>query len=148
MTVEETSKDRQEEDLAKLAHKLGYDHGRNAGSWVFDGNTTEETYRWFLKGLEDGDPEVLDRLPTSPLSGEWADSYSLADLADDLDIDQEDDGFDDLCWEYEGGYAMGVEDEVHLTAGQHVRWACLAAGTHNASPDATCSACGLRGGVA
>ena len=89
--MEETSKDRQEEELAKLAHKLGYEKGRNAGSWVFDGNTTEETYRWFLKGLEDGDPEVIDRLPTSPLSGEWADSYSLADLASDLDVSQEDD---------------------------------------------------------
>lgn len=35
----------------------------NAACWLLDGNTDEEAYRRVLKGIEDGDPRVLDSLP-------------------------------------------------------------------------------------
>jgi hypothetical protein len=46
---------------------------KNAASWLFDGNTDAETYRRFRAGLEDGDPEIMDALPTVDWSGQWAD---------------------------------------------------------------------------
>jgi hypothetical protein len=41
--------------------ELGRSAGRRAASWVFDGNTTERTYAAVLRGIEDGDPVILDR---------------------------------------------------------------------------------------
>jgi hypothetical protein len=47
--------------------------GHAAASWVFDGNTTRETYAAFLSGYNDGDPKIMDHYqPRSWLSGEWA----------------------------------------------------------------------------
>ncbi len=54
------------------AKELGGEAGRAAASWVFDGNTTTEEYARVLFGIEDGDPEVLDALPSPDLSGQWA----------------------------------------------------------------------------
>jgi hypothetical protein len=108
----ETTNDKEWERKMDRARELGYEHGEAAGSWVFDGNTSPETIRYVLKGLEDGDPAVYDSLPSSPLSGEWADSFSLNDLADELDVSDSDEGFDDLCTEYEDGFTDGMESEV------------------------------------
>lgn len=65
------------------ARARGEKAGKAAASWVFDGNTTDETYRTTLQGIEDGDPEVMDRLSYSPLSGEWA-GESITELFGDL----------------------------------------------------------------
>lgn len=69
------------------AAKLGTEAGQAAASWVFDGNTPQATYAWALKGIRDGDPEVMDSYAEPTLSGEWADGYTLDDLAADLDVD-------------------------------------------------------------
>lgn len=54
------------------AVRLGRARGRAAASWVFDGNTTDATYRAAKRGIDDGDPQILDRLcPPNWLSGEW-----------------------------------------------------------------------------
>jgi hypothetical protein len=55
---------------------VAQEHGRAAANWVFDGNTTMATYRRFLKGIREGDPEVLDSVRTPSLSGEFADEYT------------------------------------------------------------------------
>lgn len=59
-------------------------NGKAAASWVFDGNTNRETYAHVLKGIEDGDPEVMDSIRTPSLSGEFADDYSEAQLMSDI----------------------------------------------------------------
>jgi hypothetical protein len=117
---EQAAFEEEDREIRRAAYSLGYDQGRAAGSWVTDGNTSDATYRALLQGLEDGDPEIITGLPTSPLSGEWADSYSLADLSDDLNVDQESDDFDDLCWEFEAGFDAGVQDEITTTARYHL----------------------------
>lgn len=59
------------------------EHGRAAASWVFDGNTDKATYQRFLKGIDDGDPEVLDSIhsPVGDLSGDG--DYTVDDLMAD-----------------------------------------------------------------
>lgn len=99
---------------ARAAHRLGADAGRAAGSWVIDGNTTEETARHILTGYEDGDPAVLDMQPW-PLSGEYADDWTPARLYAELDIDPytiEEWEADAVCEAFETGYATGYWAEV------------------------------------
>lgn len=83
------------------ASELGSEHGRAAGTWVIDGNTTHDACRALLDGIEDGDPAVYDALPSAPLSGEWADAYSVADLATDTGIGADHDAWDDVCDAFE-----------------------------------------------
>ena len=93
-------------------YDIGKDHGTAQGSWVFDGNTTDETYRWVLKGYEWGDGEVLDLCP-NPLSGEWA-GESIPELLG-LSVGDPYPDDDDLQ-EYEDGFVQGFWDEVIGTA--------------------------------
>jgi|SRR5581483_5811624 len=99
-------------DVCKLAEESGYRAGVAAGSWVLDGNSTEETARHLLAGIEDGDPEVLDSLPSSPLSGEWAGSLLPADVLAEVGIRENDPVSDDVLSAFEDGYSRGVVDEV------------------------------------
>lgn len=73
-----------DEHISK-ASALGREHGYSAGTWVIDGNTSEETAKAIIAGYEDGDPQVMDMQP-SPLSGEWADDLGPYDLVYELDI--------------------------------------------------------------
>jgi len=59
------------------------ENGRAAASWIFDGNTTRETYARFADGIEEGDPEVMDSVRTPSLAGEYGDDYSEDDLMAD-----------------------------------------------------------------
>lgn len=94
------------------AASIGADHGRAAGTWVTDGNTDNATYWRILDGLDKGDPEVLDRLPSAPLSGEWADGYLLSDLSADVGVAETVDGFDDLATAYEMAWSDAMTTEV------------------------------------
>lgn len=50
-------------EAGNAVQAVGREHGHNAGTWFFDGNTTEATWRFFRGGLDVGDPMVMDRLP-------------------------------------------------------------------------------------
>ena len=67
---------------------LGRDAGKAAASWVFDGNTSEDAYRAVLRGIEDGDPAILDAHWAPGLSA--CGGHTEADLAGDLGLDGED----------------------------------------------------------
>ena len=43
--------------------------GSAAATWVFDRNTTEETYRAVARMLAEGDPEIYDTYRVPDLSG-------------------------------------------------------------------------------
>jgi len=98
------------------ARAIGKEHGKNAGSWVIDGNTTEETARHIVQGIEDGDPEVLDSLPAPDLGGQWADSYTERDLFEELEISPDDPEADDAVMAYLDGFSEAVVDEVESSA--------------------------------
>jgi hypothetical protein len=104
--------------LIARAEALGTEHGRAAGSWVIDGNTTPETARAILAGYDDGDPEVMDMMP-APLSGEWVDGVTPSRLVTELEInDESDDGalILDVCDAYERGFSDGYWAEVIVSA--------------------------------
>jgi hypothetical protein len=106
----------------QIAARIGASHGRNAASWYFDGNTSRETYERVLAGIDDGDPEIMDALPSSPLSGEWADSYSQFDLADDAGLVCDERGlYDDfdltaVCEAYTNAFEMAACAEIERAA--------------------------------
>jgi len=70
------------------AASLGRGAGKAAASWMFNGNTPEDAYRAVLRGIDDGDPAILDAHPAPGLSA--GGGYSGADLARDLGLDGED----------------------------------------------------------
>jgi hypothetical protein len=65
------------------ATALGEQAGKDAATWVFDGNTTEHTYATVLKGITEGDPLILDGIKGEPHLGA---AYGAADLAADLGV--------------------------------------------------------------
>lgn len=105
--------------LVAAAAELGTEHGHAAGTWVLDGNSSVETARRILTGLDDGDPEVLDTQP-APLSGEWADGPTPASLADELGYDYDTladaELMDDVCTAYEDAYSAAYWTEVGRSA--------------------------------
>lgn len=106
----------------QLAYELGYEHGKNAGAWVIDGNTSDETKACIRQGIMDIDPEYMDMLPDSPLSGVWADGMTIGDVFEQVGHEPREDyeqGVDDwysdqLLDLYECGFSQGVEDQVML----------------------------------
>jgi len=102
--------------IEEAARKEGYEAGVAAGTWLLDGNSTEDDARTLLQGLEDGDPAVLESLPSSPLSGEWADAPLPRDVLEPYGMTDDDDAADDILSAYEDGYDEGVIDEAERSA--------------------------------
>jgi hypothetical protein len=79
------------------AEQLGREMGRNAASWCIDGNTSRETCERIVAMIDAGDPAVYDMFREPDLSAEFADSYTLSDLAHDLGVSSTDDALDDYA---------------------------------------------------
>ena len=99
-----------------------------------DGNTSADSLRALIQASEDGefwDVSMID--PPAPLSGEWADGYSLAQLVADCGIaecgeldttdgltvlptDKYDSTVDTLATAYEDAYWQAFEDEAVRSA--------------------------------
>lgn len=111
MTVEKR------QELEEQADKLGREHGHNAGSWVVDGNTSEEQLRWLIQAIDAGDPAF--EVP-NPLSGEWADEPTTDTVADALGVGEEyRNGYIDLTAEfevYEAAYYHAYEEQAYKDA--------------------------------
>jgi hypothetical protein len=106
--------------LIEEARRMGEERGREIASWYFDGNTTDETYAAVPRGIEDGDPEILDTLPSSPLSGEWAGDPLPADVLEALEVSEEDDAADEYLSAYEDGFSQASADEIEKTCLTHL----------------------------
>lgn len=105
-----------QEARVRDAGRRGVEDGTAAGSWVIDGNTSEESARALLQGLEDGDPAVYDSLPSAPLSGEWADGLLPRDVLGWYGVEEDDNSADEILSAYEQGWEQGVTDEVSRAA--------------------------------
>ncbi len=104
------------DEIIERAEQEGYAHGVTAGSWLLDGNSSEEAAHRLLRGIEDGDPEILDQLPAAPLSGEHADSLLPRDVLAWYDLDEQHDAADDVLRAFEDGFSRGVEVEAVRSA--------------------------------
>ena len=98
---------------SQAAYDKGREHGANAGEWYFDGNTSEATYSAVLKGIEDGDPAVLDTFPTFSF-GEWA-GESVKEILGDIP----EDNADEIIDAYLQGFYDGSSDMIESTVRNH-----------------------------
>lgn len=110
------------EHLRARAQTMGAEHGRARASWYFDGNTSEDTYRRVLQGIEEGDPAVYDTFPSGALSGEWADDPTpasvLAELAGTVDYNSvlTYEEQDEILRHYEDAFDVAVSETIEAEA--------------------------------
>ena len=135
-------------DAVAKATDLGTDAGQAAASWVFDGNTTQETYRTVLAGLEDGDPATYGMFREPSFSGEYAGDYTERDLCSELDVDYDQastEEIDALADAYLEAARESFWSEVERIARQNVDYGehdcpCCGDATYD-SQNLLCSAC-------
>ena len=99
------------------AEELGRDAGRTAASRVFDGSTPDEAYQRVLRGIEDGDPAVLDAVEP-PAIGPGA-GYTEDDLARDLGIDPRDRALPRAVPAYADAFTGSFWQETERAAREH-----------------------------
>lgn len=101
--------------LKCMARGLGREAGKSGAQWVFDGNTTTETYRAVLKGIEDGDPEVLDAYNAPSLTGEFP-THRMAGLPHALGVPSNYNGLASLVTEWESAASEAFWNELERLA--------------------------------
>ena len=115
------------ERMGREAASIGSAHGFNAATWYDASNWSA-----VLRGIEDGDPAILDTFPMADLSGQWADTMTGPALWDEVcnavGVDSERHGrlytaladcFSDVCEAYESAFARACNDEIERTARFH-----------------------------
>jgi hypothetical protein len=111
--VEEKTHD---EANAKAIRERGHADGKTAAGWLVDGNTNRpfDVLKRLVQGMDDGDPEIMDELPSPRLGGEFADDPSWEDIVRDETTIEElsDDGENDLMVIYEEAFNQGVEEQI------------------------------------
>jgi hypothetical protein len=109
----------------ELAEELGRSYGKSAASWVFDGNTSQETYKRCIELDEEGDPEFYDYFGSpDPLFGEYSDGRTEQDILIELGVIADDDNvhsdhqeqWDAILTAFEDGYHAAHYDEVMRVA--------------------------------
>jgi len=99
------------------AEELGRDAGKAAAGWVFDGSTPGEAYQRVLRGIDDGDPAVLDAVEP-PAIGPAA-GYTEDDLARDLGIDPRDRALHRAVSAYADAFTRSFWQETERAARDH-----------------------------
>jgi hypothetical protein len=103
--------------LVAKAEELGRAAGQTAAGQVFDGNTPGEEYRRVLRGIEEGDPAVLDAAEP-PAIGPAA-GYDPGDLARDLGIEPADRGLPRAVSAYADAFTSAFWQETERAARDH-----------------------------
>lgn len=97
----------------EIISRRGKLDGQRAGAWVIDGNTHRETIWALHDGIENGDPAILDTLPSPRLGGEFADDPTWEDIInDELSREPDIDGEMELLSVYDAAFHMAMIDEV------------------------------------
>ena len=99
------------------AEELGRDAGTAAASRVFDGSTPQDAYRRVLRGIDQGDPAVLDAIEP-PAIGPAA-GYDQDDLARDLGIKPGDRAQPRAASAYADAFTDSFWQETERTAREH-----------------------------
>lgn len=136
LQIESTPADR----AIEYAANLGTEHGTNAAEWyaqdtfggrVWSKRGSHAAAIAVLRGIRDGDPDVLDCFPRADLSGEWADTLTGPQLVEQAIVHADDwsmtrpawiayweanDVFTDVCDAYEQAFSDAVQSEIERTA--------------------------------
>lgn len=96
-----------------LAYSDGREHGRRAGTW-YECNDPAAV----LKGIEDGDPAIMDTFVIPDLSGEWSGAPTPEHVAGLYSRRPSPERLDELCTDWLDGASEGYMAEVerHLRA--------------------------------
>jgi len=111
-------------ELRNKATGLGQRHGRGSAEWYFDrSEPSRDDYLRVLKGIEDGDPAILDTFVSGSLSGEWADDMTPRSLFDELDMTDSQiiTLGDEVCEAFEQGFNSAYQDKVVETCQYHLK---------------------------
>ena len=103
--------------VVATAEELGRAAGKAAASRVFDGSTPQDACQRVLRGIEDGDPAVLDA--TEPPAIGPAAGYTEDDLARDLGIDPRDRALPRAVPAYADAFTDSFWQETERTAREH-----------------------------
>jgi hypothetical protein len=98
--------------LNERAERLGRRAGQAAGTWAIDGNTRADTARALLRGIDAGDPAVLDTMPDPHDDDEFSQEGVLLDLG----VHPEGDDADRVLESYRVGFDYGYWAEVERAA--------------------------------
>lgn len=112
-------------DLTAHAAQIGHEHGTAAASMYFDGHEARHIYEATLKGIEDGDPLILNQFPEPDLPGIWPFSYTAEDLRCELGITtnihaEATEAFARCCGAYEDAYREAVSEEMAWQCRHHL----------------------------
>jgi len=106
-------------EYTNISYERGREHGKAEADWIFDGNTTIETYKEFLRLHNDCDlPD--EYCPRDILSGEWA-GESINELLGDLlsnslSIHERDSIYEHYEQGYQDGWYNHLEEvAIYLT---------------------------------
>ena len=110
------------EELRSRAEMIGQRHGKNAAGWTYDGNTPDTWYAWMLKGIDVGDPMVLESVREPSLSGEYGDDYSDADLFEEVEATELecDEAQDEIADAYITAARMAFWDAIETACRRHL----------------------------
>lgn len=116
------------------ATERGRADGLAAASWYEVPTGSGINLARLIKGIDDGDPAILDTFPTADLSGEWADSLTGPALveaaivnADDWTMTRDEwtaywsvlEPFNDICDAYEIAFSDAAAAEIERVARYH-----------------------------
>lgn len=102
------------------AQKAGRAVGLAAASWMFDGNTTDDTYRAFVDGRRDGDPKIVDQYaPREWLSGEWV-GESVSELLGECENTRDEERASDVMDAYVEAADTAYWRELERVARYHL----------------------------
>ncbi len=101
----------------KRLEALGREIGTGAGSWIVDGNTSDQTAREILRMIVEGDPAL--EYP-APLSGEFSGDVLAADVLAHVDSSEGDPAAEDMLDVFEQAYRDAWYAEVERSC-----WAVL-----------------------
>lgn len=105
------------------AAEIGRAHGTNAASWVFSGNTPRQTYERWRKGIDEGDPEIMDAIPSPDFSSQWVDGDIVRRLLTEVTtraIGDLSSMKDELVTAYEQAFAEAAQAEIERTISEQL----------------------------
>jgi len=115
------------QSLSAAAVRLGEEHGQAAAEWYWDSTTPDiYDYRKVLKGIDGGDPEVMDTLPRADLSGEMADGMTPNKLYEMIGVPEQffhhelHTSLEEICDAYEQAFNGKAESVVRTSCEENL----------------------------
>jgi len=106
----------------RAAQNLGKSYGTNAAEWAIEPDRmSRQQMADLLKGIDDGDPLVMDQFREPNLSGENQGEPTPQNLAEDLGLgDGQEDELDKACEAWEEAASTSFWAKIETTLNYHL----------------------------